>query len=337
MIRKLFRRETRTGYTDIVVAGLEATVGGTAGNVMATGALEVCAGLWGRVLAAATVSGTSALTRRIRHQIGRDLIRCGESVHLIDTTNGRLRLEPVAQHQMLRDWRYELHVPRPDGTMQKRNVAREAVLHLMWAYDPGRPWEGISPLTSASLLGKLAAGAESKLVEDLATPTASLVAIPVDGGAAALDSLRSDIGDAKGKALLVQGTAAGWEEGRNQAGTNKDWKPSRLGPEIPEQLRALYSDVLASVAQCCGIPASLVQFENVDGTEVREAFRRWIMASVQPVADLIAEAASEAFEADVVFDFRGLWAHDLQGRASAFQKLTAGGMSTAEAREIVGL
>ena len=337
MIRKLFKRETRAGYTDIVVAGLEATVGGTSGNLMATGALEVCAGLWARALAAARVEGTDALTARIRHQIGRDLIRCGESVHLIDTSNGRLRLEPVAQHQVTKGWRYDLHLPQPDGTMTKRNVARDAVLHVMWAVDPARPWEGIGPLTAASLLGKLASGTETKLIEDLATPTAHLLPTPTDGGATALDSLRSDIGNAKGKAVLAQGTASGWEEGRQQAGTNKDWQSSRLGPEIQEEMRLLYADVLGAVAQVCGIPASLVQHQNVDGTETRESYRRWIMANVQPVADLIAEAASEALEAEVAFDFRGLWAHDLQGRASAFQKLTAGGMSTAEAREIVGL
>ena len=337
MIRKLFKRETRTGFTDIVVAGLEATVGGTSGNLMATGALEVCAGLWARALAAARVEGAAVLTARIRHQIGRDLIRTGESVFLIDTLNGSLRLEPTAQHQVTKGWRYDLHLAQPDGTMQRRNVARDSVLHLMWAVDPARPWEGVSPLGAASLLGKLASGTESKLGEDLATPVAHLLPTPTDGGATALDTLRSDIGSARGKAVLAQGTSSGWEEGRTQAGTNKDWQSSRLGPEIPEQLRALYGDVLGAVAQVCGIPASLVQHQNVDGTESREAYRRWIMANVQPVADMIAEAASAALEDEVVFDFRGLWAHDFVGRASAFQKLTAGGMSAAEAREIVGL
>ena len=337
MIRRLFKRETRAGFADIVVAGLEATIGGTSGNLMATGALEVCAGLWGRALAAARVEGAAVLTARIRHQIGRDLIRNGESVHLIDTSNGRLRLEPVAQHQVLRGWRFDLHLAQPDGTMLRRNVARDSVLHVLWSRDAQRPWEGVSPLGAAALLAKLAAGTETKLGEDLATPTAHLLPTPTDGGATSLDSLRADIGNARGKAVLAQGTSSGWEEGRTQAGTNKDWQSSRLGPEIPEQLRALYGDVLGAVAQVCGIPASLVQHQNVDGTESREAYRRWIMANVQPVADMIAEAASAALEDEVVFDFRGLWAHDLQGRASAFQKLTAGGMSVAAARAVVGL
>ena len=50
------------------------------------------------------------------------------------------------------------------------------------------------------------------------------------------------------------------------------------------------------------------------------------------MAELIAEVASEALEGDVRFDFSGLWAHDLSGRAGAFQKLVAGGMAVDRAR-----
>ena len=336
MMRKFFRRESRGSYTDTVVAGLESLASGVS-NALTTGAVETCAGLWGRVLAAAKIEGTFALTPRLRHQIGRDLIRSGESVFMISTLNGRLRFIPTAQHHVMKDWRYDLYFNQPNGTTAKTNVARASVLHLMWAVSPVHPWEGVSPLAAAPSLAKLAALIETKMGEDLSTPVAHFIPVPLDGGAAALDTLRSDIASAGGKAVLAQGTASGWEEGRTQAGTNKDWQSSRLGPEIPEELRAVYADVLSAVATVCGIPASLIQFEAVDGTEVREAYRRFIMANVQPVADMIAEAVSEALDAEVSFSFRSIWAHDLVGRSAAFQKLTAGGLSISEAREIVGL
>ena len=45
--------ETReAGYTSLLIAGLEATAAGTAGNVLATGAVEAATGIWARVLAA---------------------------------------------------------------------------------------------------------------------------------------------------------------------------------------------------------------------------------------------------------------------------------------------
>ena len=50
-------------------------------------------------------------------------------------------------------------------------------------------------------------------------------------GRKALDSLRADIGGAKGSAILVESTTGGWDEGRQQAGTRHDWRAERLGPQ----------------------------------------------------------------------------------------------------------
>ena len=105
---------------------------------------------------------------------------------------------------------------------------------------------------------------------------------------------------------------------------------------IPQQLRELHGDACAAVLEACGIPAALGT-ADADGTSQRESYRRWIMASVEPVAELIAEVASEALEGDVRFDFRGVWAHDLAGRATAYAKLTGAGMPDADARAATGL
>ena len=61
------------------------------------------------------------------------------------------------------------------------------------------------------------------------------------------------------------------------------------------------------------------------------------MGSVEPVASLIAEVASEALEVEVSFDFSGTWSHDLTGRAAAFQKLVSGGMEVEKAVQVAGL
>ena len=57
---------------------------------------------------------------------------------------------------------------------------------------------------------------------------------------------------------------------------------------------------------------------------------------MEPVAGMLAETASAALETDVSFDFSGLWAHDLAGRAAAFQKLVAGGMEVERAAGLAG-
>lgn len=341
MIRKLLRREirreVRNSYTDLIVAGLETTVAGTDADALVTGALEAAAGLWGRTLAAATVTGTDALTARVRHRIGRDIVRIGESVFEIRTGEGRAMLDPASHWEVLEGWRYRLDFQVPPGKLVQRTVPRGRVAHFMWSCSPRDPWRGLSPLTVASKLGTLAARVEDKLAQDLNAPVAHLVPVPADGGDSALDLLRTDIGNAEGGAVLAEATSTGWDEDRNQSGTRHDWKAERLGPMIPDSLLAAWKEVTAVVSQACGIPSSLTAASDSDGTQLREDYRRFVMQSVEPTADMIAETASEALEVDVAFDFAALHAHDIQGRAAALAKLTAAGIPADEARRLVGL
>ena len=183
---------------------------------------------------------------------------------------------------------------------------------------------------------RLAGRVEGKLAEDLAAPIAYILPIPADGGDPKLDALRADIGKAQGAALLLEGTSAGFEDGRLQSGTRDDWKPSRLGPEIPESSLAAYRAVQMAVANACGIPPALMDPAST-GTGQREGWRRFFMGAVEPMAALIAEIASEALDAEVSLDFSGTWAHDLTGRAAAFQKLVSGGMEVEKAVQVAGL
>ena len=323
------------GYGDLILAGLEATVTGATGSVLKTSALETASGMWARVLAGAVVTGDrGALTRRVRHMIGRSLIRSGELLFVIDVQDGQVRLLAASSFEVMEGWQYRAEVQQPPGKSASRTYPRSAVVHFMWNCDPLQPWAGISPLGSASYGAKLAANTEAKLAEETGAPSALLLPVPTDGGDASLDALRADIRNAKGGAVVLEGTAAGWDD--ETKGTRNDWKAERLGPMIPEQLRALHGDACAAVLEACGIPAALGS-ADADGTSQRESYRRWIMASVEPVAELIAEEASEKLDSEVAFDFRGVWAHDLAGRASAYAKVVTAGMDADRAAALAGL
>ena len=178
LISKHVRREMRSGgYTDLVLRGIDAKVTGGGADALVTGALEVCAGMWGRVLAAAVVTGTDVMTPRVRHRLGRDLIRQGESVHLIVTDP--LGLEPAFDWDVREDWSYRLSIPQPTGNTRVVTAPRDAVAHFTWATSPREPWLGLSPLEAAPALARLASRIEAKLGEDLATPSAALIPIPV--------------------------------------------------------------------------------------------------------------------------------------------------------------
>lgn len=335
---RFLRRETRqaNGYTDLVLAGIEANAGGTDTNALLTGAVETAAGLWGRTLAAAKVEGTDALTARVRAEIGRALIRTGEAVYLVRVEGGRIILVRASHWQVLEGWRYRLDIPMPPGKTVQVTVPRSGVLHVQWHRDPREPWKGIGPLQAAPRLATLIAQAEGKLSQDLNTPSATIVPIPTDGGEGGLDSLRSDIGNARGGALVAEGTSRSWDGEAQNSGTRHDWRGERLGPSIPDSLLGAYRDISAAVYAACGIPVDLL-VHDTDGTAQRESYRRWVMQSVEPMASVIAEAAGEALDVDVSFDFSPLWAHDTVGRAGAFAKLVAAGMEVERAARLSGV
>lgn len=318
-----------------MLKGLDATVQGWDVDALVTGAVEVCAGLWGRTLAAAKVEGTAALPARIRHRIGRDLIRRGESGLQVRMDGGRVMLDPASAWEVLEGWRYRLDFQVPPGKLVQRTVPRAGVVHFEWNQDPREQWCGLGPLDSAPKLRKLVARVEDKLAQDLATPVAHLVPITADGGDSSVATLRSDIGGAEGGAVTVETTAEGWDDPK--AAPRHDRRAERLVPSIPDSLLKAQKQIASTVFQACGILDSLAAASDSDGTQLRKDYRRFIMASVEPVASMIEETASEALDTDESLDFSGLWAHDLQGQAAAFQKLVAGGMSLERAVQVSGL
>ena len=121
----------------------------------ATAALESCAGLVGRSFAACEVHGpesvVKALTPDLLSMIGRALIRRGEILFSVDVTDGRLRLWPVASHDISGDhdpatWKYRVNLAGPDYQTSIENVSSDNIVHVMYHRDVERPWRGYGPM-----------------------------------------------------------------------------------------------------------------------------------------------------------------------------------------------
>ena len=119
------------------------------------------------------------------------------------------------------------------------------------------------------------------LADEAQGPLAQLLAIPQDGGDDdgndPLARLKADIRTARGKALLVETSSAGWGEGRTAA-PQRDWQASRLGPNPPASMPDIAQQAFERVLSACGTPPSL--FTDADGTSQREALRRWHLGTV---------------------------------------------------------
>ena len=146
--------------------------------------------------------------------------------------------------------------------------------------------------------------------------------------------LKADIAKARGKALFIETTAAGWDTGRASA-PQRDWQAARLGPQPPESMATIRKDAFAAVLAACG--CSVAMFDDSDGTSKREAQRVFLHGTVRPLGRLLAAELSAKLETEIALNFDQLYMHDLAGRAAAFQKLVAAGMAPTEALITTGL
>ena len=179
---------------------------------------------------------------------------------------------------------------------------------------------------------------EQRLGEESAAPSALLLPIPVDGGSGEdgdpLANLKTDIAKAKGRPVLLK-TTGGFGEGSGSA-PQRDWQQSRIGANPPEVLVNLRKESTLSVMSACQVPISLIT--DADGTSQREAWRRFVMGSVEPLSQRMAEELSRKLDLPSLdFRFRSLWASDLIGRTQAFQRLVQGGMGIQEAVSAAGI
>lgn len=300
--------EDRAGYTDILTQAILSRANAT--DSVYSGALEIAAGNMSRALASAVASGPDGelFTPPVMAEIGRDLIECGESIWQI--MPDRL-----------------LHLPALDiqpGTRQ---------LHLRYSTDvhSGR---GIGPLGRAAALATLANTVENSLAKEAGALVGYILPIPTDGQDASVAQLRRDLQALDGKIALVETAAGGWDAGR-AAAPRREYEPRRLGPDIPQSSLQLYKEINRMVMVACGLPTELLD-ERTEGTSNREAWRRFLHSTLQPLARIIQAQAREAGLV-VEFSFEALFASDIAGRARAFGSLVQGGMDVEEAAILTGL
>ena len=341
------RRESGGDFSDAVVRLIEAQAAGGAADASSTAAVEAAAGALSRAFASAEVQGApwvqEAVTPGTLAQIGRDLIRKGDSMHVIRVGgDGMVRLIPCSS------WHWEgSHDPASwtvrataygPSTSTTWNLPASAVVFVRWGSNPGQPYVGVAPTSWAHTTARLGSEVERSIADEAAGPLAQLLAVPQDGGDDGDDDplkmLKADIAGARGKAMLVETTAAGWGEGKNAA-PSADWRHQRLGPAPPEVMAQLRRDAFEHVLAACGTPPSL--FTDSDGTAQREAIRRWHLNTVLPLARLVEHELSAKLESPVRLRFDG-YPKDMVSRAQVFAKLIAAeGITVEKALEIAGL
>ena len=333
--------ETRGAYTD---ATLSAFFGAATGQVLAaaTAGVQAAAGIVGRALASATIDGDGgAVDPHLLEGIGTDLVRTGRFLgRLTVGADGRARILRAGAVSSVvygdadpESWRYSLQMAGPSSA---RTVWAEAaeVVNIRINADSLRPWEGIAPLQRAAASGELYARLSASLRDEASVAVVRLIPQP-QGSTVLPDNLRAALtGALPGRVAFPETTAAGGGAGRSSAPL-RDWGATRLGYEAEAAAGTLYAHLFSECAECCGVPAALVNPASA-GPAAREAWRRLTVGTLEPYARLIESELSRVLEKGVVLKLRRLGGVDAAGRARALHVLTTAGFDKDEAADLLG-
>ena len=221
----------------------------------------------------------------------------------------------------------------PTGT-HPRVIPAGGVLHVRYLPDNRTPWRGVAPWKRAPTLSKLAAEVESALVREAHLPTKQIIPIP-QGSVAAGKGLREDLQNPAYDLAFPTTTAGGFGAGRTSAPLT-DWKVTRLKSEPDEGLVGLCRDIPSQIGVLYGIPPVLTSGKGSE-TVTREAFRRFVLTAIEPLALITARELTRVLEQPIELDLSELAHIDLAGRARAFKAYTGSGLSTSEAAQLVGV
>jgi phage portal protein BeeE len=326
-LKRIFSPPTETrsagsGFTAEVMRFREAYISGRTGLGELTGTVSSCVALWQNGFALAQVGGTDLLDRRTMAMLGRSLALRGEFVALIDGD----QLVPAS------DWdtrtrnsqpiAYRLSIPEAGGGRSMTALAGE-VLHIRINADPAAPWLGVSPLRTASLSAGMLHAVETALSEVFATaPLGSLVVPMPENPDVDNTAIANSFVGRRGRVLLresVAVTAAGGPTPQT------DWRPSDLTPNLEHAMTKETLDAARdSIFAAYGVLPGLFNSATT-GPMVREAQRHLAQWALQPLAELLAEEASEKLGGAVSIDTMGpSQAFDAGGSARAFATLVQG-------------
>ena len=333
---------TNSSYTDALIRTIVNQVGGTVANPSATGALEMASGTIARAFMAAEIEGPDSiketLTPGLLSMIGRELIRRGEWIGVIEIKGGRPMVYPVAYVTVNGgydpdSWTYELTLAGPDRTSTLYSVGAERVIHIRYAQDPERPWRGVGPIQAAALAGRLSAETLEALGDEASGPRGSFLPTPEkDGQDDTLTLMRADVRKAKGSMLFVESMADDFGGGAPRA--PQDWAQKRFGMMVPDAAVELSSMVSREIVSACGVSPTL--FDPKSSAAMREAWRQLLFGTVAPLGRIIeAELSAKLFPVKIAW--QELRASDLQARARSVDSLVKAGVDQARAMEIAGL
>ena len=261
--------------------------------------------------------------------IGRELIRQGEQVLLIDGYQSRFRLRIAGSWDVYGEprpegWSYRVHLWGPSGTFYS-HVPAAAVVHCRVNCDPARPYQGQSPFKLSRQTAQTAQTVETSLRKEYRIAPTRIV--PLGG-------TPRQSGDAT--TSLSKGGVLATTEGKPTSLAG-DSRVKEIGPKPEPATVQLRKDMMFDLLAAAGFPPALAD-SRADGTSRRESYRQMLHSTLQPLAAVVqGELRDKLDSPDLTISFRRLGAADIASKARSVKQLTEAGLTLDQALEIVAL
>ena len=229
-------------------------------------------------------------------------------------------------------WNYHVQVTTPSGERSIKTLG-SGVIHFRYVSEPENPYIGYSPLFLMQKTAGTMYELDSRFDEESQTSVGQILSMTQEAGKA--DSMDEwlhhyqYLNDMKGGIFVERQNR---ERGSMQSFAGR----TRVGPEFSLNQVYLRDRMHADIASAFGVPVELLIADG-EGTATREAFRRFVLTCIQPMASNLAEELSMKLEYSVRFSFDSLRSADLQGIARAIKALVDSGKSLDEAMNLAGL
>ena len=206
------------------------------------------------------------------------------------------------------------------GGSTTQTVLAGEVLHIVIGSDATMPWCGSPPLRRASLTAGLLHELETALADVFAeAPLGSQIVPFSEAQGEDLEALGRGFRGRRGRVLLRESVTVSAAGG---PAPQVDWRPTSTSPDLS---KAATGETLAAardaIAMAFGVLPGMTS-NAVTGPLIREGQRHLAQWTLQPIAALIAEEATEKLGSPVALDvMRPLQAFDAGGRAGAASTL----------------